>query len=93
MEECLVDCDVKDIYQSYTQSQHKYHHNKSLRLPLQSKIVDGKLLPITKHSSVLDALIHYPHTDMPDISGAPILMKYTQYSSPTMNSICFCRES
>jgi len=79
MEECLVDCGV-------------YHHNKSLRLPLQSKIVDGtpvrKLLPITKHSSVLDALIHYPHTDMPDIPGTPILMKYTQYSSPAMNSIC-----
>jgi hypothetical protein len=76
-EECLVDCGI-------------YHHNKSLRLPLQSKIVDGtyvrKLLPITKHSSVLDALIHYPHTDIPNIPGAPILMKYAQYSSPTMNS-------
>ena len=79
MIECLVDCGI-------------YHHNKSLRLPHQSKIQDGqhkrKLLPGKKQSSVLDALMHYPHTDMPNIRGGPVLMQYGQSSVPVCLTHC-----
>lgn len=77
LEECLVDSGV-------------YHHNKSLRLPHQSKIEGGnrvrKFLPITKKSTVLDALMHYTHTDMPSIPGSSILMRYTPNNSYTLST-------
>ncbi len=65
--ECLVDLGI-------------YHPNKSLRLPLQSKIENGKhvrkFLPRNSMSTVFDALIHYPHTDMKSLGGDPILITY-----------------
>lgn len=55
-----------------------YSENKSLRLPTQSKIQDGKKLrkfiPFTKHSTVIDALIHYPHQDCKACPGDFILI-------------------
>ena len=52
--ECLIDKSI-------------YSENKSLRLPTQSKIENGKKLrkfvPFTKESTIIDALVHYPHED------------------------------
>jgi hypothetical protein len=63
--ECLVDCGI-------------YHNNRSLRLPHQSKIEQSasvrRFTPVTKDSTVLDALLHYPHTDVPRIPGPPIIL-------------------
>lgn len=68
--ECLVDTGV-------------YHNNGSLRLPTQSKIVNGKLVrkfcPMSDSSTVLDALVHYPHTDTNAIEGDPMLLSYSQH--------------
>lgn len=55
-----------------------YHNNRSLRLPQQSKWLNGKpvrkLEPTRENSSILDALIHFPHCDTPMIPGEPLLL-------------------
>ena len=65
--QCLVDSGI-------------YHNNKSLRLPLQSKFVNGqhlrRFVSVSETSTVLDALIHYPHSDMNSIGADAILLSY-----------------
>ncbi len=69
MLECLIDDKI-------------YHNNKSLRLPLQSKMVEGmpvrRLIPSKEDSRVLDALIHFPHNDTPLIPGDFLLISCNQ---------------
>ena len=57
-----------------------YANNHSIRLPEQSKFVDGtkvrKFVAHTKGSMPVDALLHYPHRDTPAIPGPPVRIKY-----------------
>lgn len=70
--ECLIDSGI-------------YHNNRSLRLPHQSKFVNGKpvrrFVPFDGNSKVTDALIHYPHNDTPMISGTPLVVSISQDTS------------
>ncbi len=63
--ECLLDVGV-------------YHNNGSLRLPCQSKWVDDtprrKFVPLCVNSTVVDALVHYAHTDTPSIRGEAMVI-------------------
>ena len=55
-----------------------YSVNRSLRLPTQSKLEEGrkvrKFVPYTKSSTILDALIHYPHVDCKPVGSALLLI-------------------
>lgn len=64
--ECLIDEGI-------------YRNNRSLRLPHQSKFVNGRpvrrFVPFLKgDSKVTDALVHYPHNDTSPIPGEPLLV-------------------
>lgn len=70
--ECLIDEGI-------------YHNNRSIRLPQQSKFVQGRAIrrfvPFEGSSKVTDALMHYPHNDTLPISGTPLLVSLSRDTS------------
>ena len=67
-----------------------YTNNHSVRLPEQSKIVDGchvrKFVAHSRESTPVDALVHFPHTDTPPIPGPPIAMGCPKKPPPAEKS-------
>lgn len=67
-----------------------YTNNHSIRLPEQSKIVDGchvrKFVAHTRESTPVDALVHFPHGDTPPVPGPPVTMGCPRKSTPVEES-------